>query len=78
MVYDCGHFTWMSLTQTAVRLVLKDARGNCQPHWLGRLSKDGGKQVLFGSFPLLISSIHSNAMEDFLQKSRAVGVRARS
>ncbi|KAI4725875.1 hypothetical protein E4T49_06327 [Aureobasidium sp. EXF-10728] len=50
-------------------------RRYCQPRSPDRLFKGDGKQVLFGSFPSLISSIHSNDMEDFLQKRRAMGDR---
>lgn len=44
----------------------KGPERGCQPHLLDRLFKGNGKQVLLGSFPSLISSIHSNEHGGFL------------
>ncbi|THV76418.1 hypothetical protein D6C84_09092 [Aureobasidium pullulans] len=66
--YDQSTFIWDVFDPNRSPIGFKGSARNCQPHSPDRLSKGDGKQALLGCFPSLISSIHSNGMEDFLQR----------
>ena len=66
MFYDCSRFIWDVFCSDSSAVGSEGSKRGCQPHSLDHLFKDDGKQVLFGSFPSLISSIHSNEHGGFL------------
>ncbi|THX38580.1 hypothetical protein D6D10_04972 [Aureobasidium pullulans] len=67
-VHDQSTFIWDVFDSNRGPIGFKGSVRNCQPHSPDRFSKGDGKQALLGRFPSLISSIHSNGMEDFLQR----------
>jgi hypothetical protein len=60
MFCGCNHFVWDVFDSDRCAIGFEGSGRLCQPHSLDRLFKGDGKQVLLGSFPSLISSIHSN------------------
>jgi hypothetical protein len=58
--YGCNHFIWDVFDSDSSVIGSEGSGRLCQPRSLVRLFKGDGKQVLFGSLPSLISSIHSN------------------
>jgi len=66
MFYDRGHLIWDVFDSDRSVKGSKGLEMGHKSHSLDRLFKGDGKQVLLGSFPSLISSIHSNEHGGFL------------
>ena len=66
MFYDRSHLIWDVFDSGWSAIGSKGLERGHKPHSLNRLFKGDGKQVLLGSFPSLISSIHSNEHGGFL------------
>jgi hypothetical protein len=69
MFYDRSHFIRDVFDSDRSAVGSKGPERGCQAHSLDRLFQGDGKQVLLGSFPSLISSIHSNEHGGFLAET---------